>query len=69
MIREGTLVLLDDGCTVEGYQSDITRTLVFGKASEKMKKEFEIVYRAQSAALKTARPGVECQAVDAGRGK
>ncbi len=65
VIREGTLVLLDDGCTVEGYQSDITRTFVFGKASEKMKKMFEIVHRAQTAALKTARPGVECQAVDA----
>ena len=65
VIHEGTLVLLDDGCTVEGYQSDITRTFVFGKASDKMKKVFEIVYRAQGAALKTARPGVECQAVDA----
>ena len=65
VIREGTLVLLDDGCTVEGYQSDITRTFVFGKASDKMKQVFEIVHRAQTAALKTARPGVECQAVDA----
>ena len=65
MIREGTLVMLDDGCTVEGYQSDITRTFVFGKPSDKMKKVFEIVHRAQTAALKTARPGVECQAVDA----
>jgi Xaa-Pro dipeptidase len=65
VIRDGTLVMLDDGCTVEGYQSDITRTFVFGKASDKMKKVFEIVHRAQTAALKTARPGVECQAVDA----
>jgi Xaa-Pro dipeptidase len=65
VIREGSLVMLDDGCTVEGYQSDITRTFVFGKASDKMKSVFEIVQRAQSAALKTARPGVECQAVDA----
>jgi Xaa-Pro dipeptidase len=65
VIREGTLVLLDDGCTVEGYQSDITRTFVFGKPSEKMKKVFEIVHRAQTAALKAARPGAECQAVDA----
>jgi Xaa-Pro dipeptidase len=65
VIREGTLVMLDDGCTVEGYQSDITRTFVFGKHSDKMKKVFEIVHRAQAAALKTARPGVECQAVDA----
>jgi Xaa-Pro aminopeptidase len=65
VIREGTLVMLDDGCTVEGYQSDITRTFVLGKPSDKMKKVFEIVHRAQTAALKAARPGVECQAVDA----
>ncbi len=65
VIREGTLVMLDDGCTVEGYQSDITRTFVFGKPSDKMKSVFEIVHRAQTAALKAARPGVECQAVDA----
>jgi Xaa-Pro dipeptidase len=65
MIREGSLVMLDDGCTVEGYQSDITRTFVFGKGSDKMKSVFDIVQRAQTAALKTARPDVECQAVDA----
>ncbi len=65
VIREGSLVLLDDGCTVEGYQSDITRTFTFGKPADKMKRVFEIVHRAQTAALKTARPGVECQAVDA----
>src|SRR5262249_1263719 len=36
-IREGTIIMIDDGCTVEGYQSDITRTFVLGKATEKMK--------------------------------
>ena len=65
VIREGTLVLIDGGGPVEGYQSDISRTFVFGKPSDKMKKIFDIVHRAQAAALKTARPGVECQAVDA----
>jgi len=65
VIREGTLVLIDGGGPVEGYQSDISRTFVFGKPSDKMKKVFDIVHRAQAAALKTARPGVECQAVDA----
>jgi Xaa-Pro dipeptidase len=65
VIREGTIVVIDDGCTVEGYQSDITRTFVLGKPSEKMKKVFDIVHQAQTAALKTARPGLECQAVDA----
>jgi len=65
VIREGTLVLIDGGGPVAGYQSDISRTFVFGKASDKMKKVFDIVHRAQAAALKMARPGVECQAVDA----
>ncbi len=65
VIRDGTLIMMDGGCTVEGYQSDITRVFVFGKPSDKMKKVFEIVHRAQTTALKTARPGVECQAVDA----
>jgi Xaa-Pro dipeptidase len=65
VIREGSIVMVDDGCTVEGYQSDITRTFVLGKASDKMKEVFEIVHRAQTAALKTARPGLECEGVDA----
>jgi len=64
-IREGTIVLMDGGCSVEGYASDISRTFVLGKASDKMKQVFEIVHRAQSAALATAKPGVEAGAVDA----
>ena len=43
-IREGTIVMVDDGCTVEGYQSDITRTFVLGKASEKMNTVFDISF-------------------------
>jgi Xaa-Pro dipeptidase len=65
IIREGSLVLVDGGCLVEGYNSDITRTLVCGKPTAKMKQVFEIVHNAQNAALKAARPGVECQSVDA----
>jgi len=65
VIREGSIIMVDDGCTVEGYQSDITRTFVLGKATDKMKKVFDIVHRAQSAALAAARPGVECGDVDA----
>lgn len=64
VIREGSIVMIDDGCVVEGYQSDITRTFVLGKASEKMKQVFDIVHRAQSAALAAARPGAECGGVD-----
>jgi Xaa-Pro dipeptidase len=65
VVHEGTIVLLDGGCAVEGYQSDITRTYVLGKASDKMKSVFDIVLRAQSAALAVARPGAECGSVDA----
>lgn len=65
VIRENTIVLVDGGCTVEGYRSDITRTFVLGKASDKMKRVFDIVHQAQSAALAAARPGVLCDAVDA----
>ncbi|MCU1260470.1 MAG: aminopeptidase family protein, partial [Bryobacterales bacterium] len=55
VIREGTVILIDDGCRVEGYQSDISRTFVLGKPSDKMKKVFDIVHEAQSAALAQAR--------------
>jgi len=65
IIREGTIVLIDGGCKVEGYCSDISRTLIVGKPTEKMKKVFDIVHLAQSTALKTAHAGVECQVVDA----
>ena len=65
VIRQGSIIMLDDGCTVEGYQSDITRTFVLGKASDKMKRVFNIVHQAQSAALAAARPGVDCGTVDA----
>ncbi len=65
VVHEGTIVLMDGGCAVEGYQSDITRTFVLGKATDKMKSVFDIAHRAQSAALAAARPGLECGSVDA----
>jgi Xaa-Pro dipeptidase len=65
VVKEGTILLIDGGCTVEGYTSDISRTFVLGKATDKMKKVFEIEHRAQTAALKAARPGLACEAVDA----
>jgi len=64
IIREGSIIMVDDGCKVEGYTSDITRTFTLGKPTDKMKRVFEIVHRAQGAALQTARPGLQCQAVD-----
>ncbi|HXJ97107.1 MAG TPA: Xaa-Pro peptidase family protein [Terriglobia bacterium] len=68
-IHEGEIVMIDDGCLVEGYTSDITRTFVLGKVPDakidKMRQVFDIVHRAQKAALATARPGIEAQEVDA----
>jgi Xaa-Pro aminopeptidase len=63
-LKEGDVVLIDGGCAVEGYASDITRTTVFGKPTDKQLRVFDIVKRAQAAALKAARPGVACEDVD-----
>jgi Xaa-Pro dipeptidase len=65
VIKDGSIIMLDDGCSVEGYQSDITRTFVLGKATDKMNKVFDIVKQAQTAALKAARPGVPLEQLDA----
>jgi len=64
-LREGDIVLVDGGCSVENYASDITRTTSFGKPTQKQLKVFDIVKRAQAAALKAARPGVACEDLDA----
>lgn len=63
-VREGDGVLIDDGTTVEGYQSDVTRTGVYGKPSEKLVRAFEIVRAAQNAALAAAIAGRTCGSVD-----
>ena len=52
------------GCSVEGYHSDVTRTIVFGKPSDKERTVWDIVKKAQSDALKAARPGACCEDVD-----
>jgi Xaa-Pro dipeptidase len=63
-LKEGDVVLIDDGCTVEGYWSDVTRTGVFGKPSEKIQRAFETVRKAQDAALDAARAGKFSGSVD-----
>jgi Xaa-Pro dipeptidase len=64
VLREGIGVMIDDGTTVEGYQSDVTRVGVLGKAPEKLQHAFEIVRNAQNAALAAAVAGRECGSVD-----
>ncbi len=65
LLKPGDNVLIDGGCEVEGYGSDITRTMAFGQPSAKMQRVFDIVRGAQDLALKTARPGVPAEKVDA----
>jgi Xaa-Pro dipeptidase len=63
-LKEGDVVLIDGGCTVDGYESDVTRTGVFGNPSEKVASVYEIVRNAQNAALDTARAGKLSGTVD-----
>jgi Xaa-Pro dipeptidase len=64
-LREGDVVQIDDGCTVEGYQSDITRTIVYGRPTKRQIDVWNLEKRAQAAAFEAAKPGVPCEAVDA----
>src|SRR6185312_2405581 len=60
---ENQVVLVDGGLSVHGYQSDMTRTVVFGTPTPEMKKVFDIVHEAQARAV--AAPGKMCGEVDA----
>ena len=65
VMRDGAMVLVDGGCSIEGYSSDISRSFVFGKPTDKMRKVFDLVRRMQLAALAVAKPGVALDALDA----
>ena len=56
-LREGDVVLIDGGTSVEGYASDVTRTTILGKPAEKHRRAFDTVHHAQEAALEAARAG------------
>jgi Xaa-Pro dipeptidase len=56
-LKEGDVVLIDGGCAVDGYASDVTRMGIMGKPSEKIAKAFELTRKAQDAALDAARAG------------
>ncbi|MBI3263387.1 MAG: aminopeptidase P family protein [Acidobacteria bacterium] len=64
-LKEGDVVLADGGCSVEGYKSDVTRTTVFGKPTERQLKVWNLEKAAQAAAFTAAKPGAPCEAVDA----
>ena len=64
-LKTGDVVLVDGGCNVEGYQSDITRTTVFGKPSQRQIDVWNLEKAAQAAAFKAAQVGATCESVDA----
>jgi len=64
-LKEGDVVLMDGGCGVEGYQSDITRTFVFGKATQRQRDIWNLERRSQDAGFAAAQVGGPCEAVDA----
>ena len=64
-LKEGDVVLMDGGCGVEGYQSDITRTFVFGKATQRQRDIWNLERRSQDAGFAAAKVGAPCEAVDA----
>jgi Xaa-Pro dipeptidase len=64
-LKDGDIVLVDGGCSIDGYQSDITRTTVFGKPTPRQIEVWNLEKKAQAAAFAAARVGATCESVDA----
>lgn len=63
-LREGDMVLIDTGTTVQGYHSDITRSYVFGTPNDEQRRIWDLEKAAQAAAFAAAQPGRPCESVD-----
>ncbi len=63
-VREGSVILMDCGCEVHDYESDISRTWVFGEPTKQQRRVWNTVRRGQELALETARVGVPAGRVD-----
>src|ERR1041385_2848659 len=64
-LQAGDVVLMDGGCSIEGYESDITRTFVFGKPTDRQRQIWDLEKKAQDAAFAAAKVGAPCETVDA----
>lgn len=64
VVQQGDLLTLDFGAKVNGYCSDMTRTVAFGKISPELREIYDLVYDAHMASLEAVRPGVRCCDVD-----
>jgi len=65
VLHEGEMVLMDGGCNVEGYQSDITRTFVLGTPTQRQRDIWNLEHKSQDAGFAAARTGAACETVDA----
>jgi len=63
-VRAGSVILIDTGCSVHGYQSDISRSWVYGTASPRQRELWDTVKRGQELAQETARLGVPVGSID-----
>lgn len=63
-LREGDVLLVDCGTRVHGYGSDVTRTVVYGRAREEMKQVYTVVYQARAAGKASLSAGSPCRAAD-----
>lgn len=63
-VRDGEVVLMDCGCNVQGYQSDVSRTFVFGEPNAEQRKVWNQVHRGQQVAIEAARIGAPAGSVD-----
>lgn len=64
-LKQGDVVLMDGGCTVEGYWSDISRTIVFGEPTDRQREIWMLEQQAQDAAFAAAEIGAPMEAIDA----
>lgn len=63
-IERGDLITFDFGCVYEGYPSDMTRTVMLGKASSKQKDIYRVVQKAQREAVEAIKPDIKCADID-----
>lgn len=63
-LKEGDVVLIDTGCSFDGYNSDITRTYVFGEPAPRQREIWNLEKQAQAAAFQAAQVGASCETSD-----
>lgn len=63
-LKKGDVVLMDGGCSIEGYASDITRTVVFGEPTKRQREVWDLEKAAQAAGFAAAKLGDPCENVD-----